>query len=516
MLKKRITNICVALAAVIGFGIFASLLGGESPALLRASAANAKYEMSEGYRSGKYYDNLSKINLTGDQKKDVIAIALSQLGYHEGNGENELDGLSTSGTKDFVEYNVLYGKLDNKQGNGNSYGYYWCASFVNWCLRHAGVPATASAGAEVSCQRWITACQGEGIYSDKKGYTPQSGDMIFFRDLDSSVSSTHVGLVLHSDNTKVYTVEGNTSNGDEFSSDGEYVALKSYPLGSQYIVGYATPEYNTEKSYKRVDQTSAFRTAGQYITLDATEVHSTDKLDSASGNIEAFRVVDVSEVGSSYLKVTYSDNGESKEGYVAKETLRQVTSSVNVYMINYLSESGRAMFYPQYRVSGEQKATYTNSPKRENCGFVGWELKNGKYSTVFEPGEKLPNYDDDITLYSVWDENYYVVTFKDTDGKIIEQAHGYYGTKFELPDAPEAPEGQVFVGWGEEIDGIIRSDASYSPVFMSEEEYKEVMGSGEDETGEAPKGCSSSVGAVLAIPLAAFASIPAFVRKKEK
>jgi len=104
---------------------------------IEADALDVSYGMTESYRSGRYYDNLTALDLSGDEARDLLAIAMSQVGYHEGNSEDELDGLGKTGSRDFVEYNVLYGKLDNDQGNGMSYGYYWCASFVNWCLRMA-------------------------------------------------------------------------------------------------------------------------------------------------------------------------------------------------------------------------------------------------------------------------------------------------------------------------------------------------------------------------------------------
>lgn len=53
------------------------------------------------------------------------------------------------------------------------------------------------------------------------------GDVIFF-DWDGG-GSDHVGLVIGTDGTNVYTVEGNS---------GDACKIKSYPLNSQYIHGY--------------------------------------------------------------------------------------------------------------------------------------------------------------------------------------------------------------------------------------------------------------------------------------
>ena len=127
MIKNGIHKTCAfLLIAVIILGVCA--VSKQKIELIRidASALDAQYNMTDAYKSSKFYKNLTSLSLSGDGARDVVAIAMSQVGYHEGNSESDFDGESKNGTNDFVEYNVLYGKLDNGQGNGLSYGYYWC------------------------------------------------------------------------------------------------------------------------------------------------------------------------------------------------------------------------------------------------------------------------------------------------------------------------------------------------------------------------------------------------------
>ena len=205
------------------------------------------YKVSEQYAGGDYYDRLTGTPISGDQAVDVISVALSQLGYHEGNGNGDLHGFNQSGSRDFVEYNVLTGKFDNNQGNGVSYGYSWCASFVNWCLRQARIPVSVTGGESfISCWKWRKACIDMGIYKEKEGYLPRIGDIIFFKDYNDptiQTSASHIGLVLFSDGENVYTVEGNTSSRHDFDASGDNVAVKHYPIDSKYIVGYGHPDY---------------------------------------------------------------------------------------------------------------------------------------------------------------------------------------------------------------------------------------------------------------------------------
>lgn len=62
--------------------------------------------------------------------------------------------------------------------------------------------------------------------------SPQPGDQIFFTYRAGEVS--HTGLVYAVDSSRVYTVEGNTSDG---------VFKRSYSLGDGSIYGYGRPNY---------------------------------------------------------------------------------------------------------------------------------------------------------------------------------------------------------------------------------------------------------------------------------
>ena len=249
----------IAVLAVIclSFGIFALRSPGVMAAEESSSAETSDlveeggffdvaYKATDEYKSSKYYENLKKVPRTGNQAINVIAIALSQVGYHEGNDESEFDGLNAEGTGDFVEYNMLYGIIDYEI----RYGYAWCASFATWCLRQADVSVEQSVqtgkNTYISTHRWKDAFENAGMFVSDKKYEPVTGDIIFFKDVDDKtieVDTSHVGIVLYSDGKNVYTVEGNTNTimGGEHAFN--CVAVKSYALDSKYIVGYGKPEY---------------------------------------------------------------------------------------------------------------------------------------------------------------------------------------------------------------------------------------------------------------------------------
>jgi len=498
---KTFAKISAALcAAVLAGVIFAASLPACDGLIVPVNAAQPSYKMTEEYKSGRFYENFTSVKLTGDERRDVIAIALSQLGYHEGDSESDFDGESADGVRDFVEYNVLAGKYDNAQGNGLSYGYYWCASFVNWCMRQAGVSNEASAGSEVSCQRWLSSCSSAGIYKSRGSYIPRSGDIIFFRDKGSSVSSTHVGLVLYVNGSKVYTVEGNTSFTNDYSSDGEYVAVKNYSLDSTYIVGYAAPRYNDEKSNNKVDYSGGFKTEGQYIPHGKVELYRDVELSLSLGSIDAFTLFDVTEVGDGYLAVDAKILDAEISGYISSDAdVVQVTSSQEVFIIQYLDADGNAIFSPQYRLKDQKKKTYSNAPTRSDRGFVGWKYQTGTDEITLGLGEEIPVVSQDVILVAVFDENFYLVSFQNPDKTLISQSYGYYGTPLEVPDAPRAPDGYVFVGWDAEVGDVITGNATYTAVFVTEQEYEsmtaqtESVTEGSTDAHSAWGGCNASL-----------------------
>lgn len=63
--------------------------------------------------------------------------------------------------------------------------------------------------------------------------TPVAGDIIFF-SWNSNSKIDHVGIVVGSDGSNVYTIEGN--NRDKCRAI-------SYPLNSSVIYGYGLPNY---------------------------------------------------------------------------------------------------------------------------------------------------------------------------------------------------------------------------------------------------------------------------------
>lgn len=123
------------------------------------------------------------------------------------------------------KYTYWYGKI------GNTYSYHWCAAFVSWCANQAGY--NSAVGKFAYCPSWADSFSSKGQWARPGDITPVAGDIIFF-DWEVDGITDHVGIVIGSDGSKVYTVEGNSS---------DRVKIKSYNLNYRSIYGYGLPNY---------------------------------------------------------------------------------------------------------------------------------------------------------------------------------------------------------------------------------------------------------------------------------
>ncbi len=193
---------------------------------------NPEYAFSDAYMESVWYDNFTALEFSGNTRNDILAIAISQLGYHEGE-IGDYSGTSTDSSGNCVEYFRLL-----IQGNGtnwNDNAAEWCACFVSWCLNQAHVDYASS---EIGCWKWVQELKTMGMFEDSAAYsgtyTPQPADMIFFNWNSVNTNSGHIGYVLYTTDTHVYTIEGNSGN---------RVQVRSYALDDPQVIGYGTPKY---------------------------------------------------------------------------------------------------------------------------------------------------------------------------------------------------------------------------------------------------------------------------------
>ena len=144
-------------------------------------------------------------SLTGDQREDIVNIALSQKGYKKNNG---------------TVYGAWYDSIKGTNFTNSA----WCAMFVSWCANQAGIDQNILTYRSY-VPDMVKDFQSRGQWQNRN-YIPSRGDIIIVN------SSGHVGIVTGVSGNTVYTIEGNKT------SLGSACGTEDYQIGSSYITGY--------------------------------------------------------------------------------------------------------------------------------------------------------------------------------------------------------------------------------------------------------------------------------------
>lgn len=197
---------------------------------------------------------------SGNQRLDIVGVALTQVGYAEGaNNANK--------------YGVWY-HLDNEP---------WCAIFVSWCARQAEIPTSVLRNSSLASPNRETSNRDNhfGIpHYDGEEYTPLPGDLFFTKTF------SHVGLVAWVDGEYFYTVEGNSnSNG---SSNGDRVVCNRRVIKDYY---FGVPEYDVTVEPPAAAVITADKEeyrVGEYDTPETVKLTWTNPEDVASQQIHIY------------------------------------------------------------------------------------------------------------------------------------------------------------------------------------------------------------------------------------
>lgn len=151
-------------------------------------------------------------SLSGIQADDIIAVALSQTGYTE----------DSSGSV----YGAEFGSPKAE----------WCAYFISWCAKHAGIPTSI-----IPITSWADGFNNIGTcHLASSGYVPKKGDIAVY---SNGTTWYHVGLVVSWDSSKkvAHTIEGNLGGKVKQSQSNWFKSGVSVP-----VYQYITPDYGNE------------------------------------------------------------------------------------------------------------------------------------------------------------------------------------------------------------------------------------------------------------------------------
>lgn len=176
------------------------------PVAVHAQESKAKWERS------------AKVELTGDWRKDLVAVAQTQVGYLES-------------SRDFIvdEQGVRHGYTRYGDWYGAPYSE-WCAMFISFCAHYANVPVTALPKRAHTGKLQDAMKKTDAYRLAEEEYLPQNGDLVFFSWEDDD-EAEHVGIVESVEDNVLYSIQGNVSNG---------VYRRECSLNDESIVGYVS------------------------------------------------------------------------------------------------------------------------------------------------------------------------------------------------------------------------------------------------------------------------------------
>ena len=365
---------------------------------------NPDYDFSEDYKTSVWYENFTSLSLTSNDRNNVLRIAASQLGYHEGNSSADFDGMNTKGTGNYIEY----ARLLTPNYNDNSFE--WCACFVNWCLNQAHFDKVSS---EIGCWKWVLELKDMGMWQDsaayKGTYKPKPADFIFFNWSKTNTYSGHIGYVLYTTATHVYTIEGNADDN---------VAVRSYALNDPCVIGYGTPPYK-EGNEPTIDYSyKDGMPRGTYIVNSDTANLS----DSFGGNtfykVPLGSQVTLISVKGDYALVSY----KSKRGYLPKDCLYLIGYD---YTVSYDANGGDGAPSMKQIPAGQSTTIPYTMPTLEGDTFLGWSTVAYNLKVDYRPGDSiLPK--DHVVLYAVWENRSAELAKQATEAGLIPE--------YERPD----------------------------------------------------------------------------------
>ena len=240
---------------------------------------------------------------TGDQARDIVEIALTQVGYKE--------------NSDHTKYNAWY--------YGSDIAAAWCNIFVSWCANQAGIPT--SIVPKMAATRYTKAWMVENaFYDDTFQTTPRCGDLIFFHNDSGTIC--HIAMVISydaSENTILY-VGGNQSNGVTVRT---LAWVKNQDWYGIKLDGYARPNYT-------VTQQETVRVAGN--TRYDTSLKTADLLQEALGGAMFSNVI--LTTGENYADALSGSYLAAKKKAPILLTNASQASKVNSYIKSHLKSGG--------------------------------------------------------------------------------------------------------------------------------------------------------------------------------
>lgn len=150
-------------------------------------------------------------SLTGNWNEDAVAVADSQLGYHESAANYHVS--DNNEKKGYTRYGAW---MNDPYAD-------WNTDFVLFCLHYANVDANA-----LSLSNDISTWTSNGAFVSKDSYAPNAGDLIVL-DENNDGAADHAAIITEANGNAIRIVEGDLSDA---------VTQANYDTTDARVIGY--------------------------------------------------------------------------------------------------------------------------------------------------------------------------------------------------------------------------------------------------------------------------------------
>lgn len=267
---------------------------------------------------------------TGDQRADLIGVALTQVGYREG-------------YNNYTKYGVWYGSSNMA----------WCGAFISWCANQAGIPTS------VIRKNGYASARDFGIPSfTVYDRLPRPGDL-FFKN-----NGAHAGIVYYVDGDYFYTLEGNTYEGPTYE-EGVYSRKRN--LYGEYYFG--APNYQSDAGHSYVKSVEAEHPHKEYYKCsDCGSKYYTGK----TGTVDGCKQCLMANCSHSYGKPAKVDDTNHKSVCTLctkEKTEKHTWKDTKVITAATCQKKGSK----QQTCSGCQHTRTVEIPKTEDHQYEQWD-----------------------------------------------------------------------------------------------------------------------------------------------
>lgn len=369
---------------------------------------------------------------TGDQRVDIVSVARTQLGYMEGENND-------------TKYGTWYG-LPNQP---------WCAMFVSWCARQAGVPTDILRNCAIAAP---DPGYFDITYYDGEEYTPKPGDLFFTKTF------SHVGLVESVNGDYFCTLEGNTNDTGSSMGIGVFnlrrvtkdyyfgvpdynYASKNHTCDKDIFVKYGedhphTAVYRCSVCSKTIEDSSVVtRVDGCFYcnapekpvmqayndpffgenavtfhweeSADATYYDFALEQSDGHGKWQEYETVQGALSGFTWMlpqgryraKLTAYNtrfrNEDYPEGLSAASDYKEFSLGKVLYTISFDENTELASMQVQTKQQGLDCVISAAEPERDGFVFLGWATYSGAKTPEYLSGDYYKD-DASVVLYAVW------------------------------------------------------------------------------------------------------------------